>query len=111
MGRERTEGERRAAEEFANAVRIEAERFFEAVVEEVRRNPEGIRLRPSATLAEEEADRLALDVVHRAREELEEGSRVTIFRPPGAADAELWAENRELGRETRNRTWKPPRLP
>ena len=72
MGRERTEGERRAAEEFADAVRPDTVRFFEAFVnaafEEVRRNPEVLRLR-SEPLREEEADRLALAAVHRARVE------------------------------------------
>lgn len=108
MGRERTEGERLAAREFADAVRTEAERFFDAVVEEVRRNPRGFSLRPEP-LTEKEADELALSAVHRAREEHEKER--TIFRAPDAADVELWASNRELGREDRNRTWKPPRLP
>lgn len=105
MGRERTEGERLAAREFADAVRTEAERFFDAVVEEVRRNPRGFSLRPEP-LTEEEADELALSAVHRAREEHEEER--TVFRAP---DVETWASNRELSREDRSRTWKPPRLP
>ena len=111
MGRERTEGEKLAAREFADAVRTEAERFFDAMIEELRRNPTVLGASPPAPLTEEEADGLALEAVHRAREEHEEGRASTIFSPPEAADAEIWAENRELGRETRNRTWKPPRLP
>lgn len=117
MGRERTEGERRAAEEFADAVRPETVRFFEAMVnaafEEFRRNPEVLRVRPEP-LGEEEADELALSSVHRVREEIAgeegEGGR-TVFGPPGAMDVDIWAENRELGREERARTWKPPRRP
>jgi hypothetical protein len=38
-GEQRTEGERRAAEEFADAVRDQAARFFDAIMEEMRRNP------------------------------------------------------------------------
>ena len=38
-GEQRTEGERRAAEEFADAVRDQAARFFDAMMEEMRRNP------------------------------------------------------------------------
>ncbi len=108
MGRERTEGERLAAREFADAVRTEAERFFDAVIEEVRRNPRGFSLRPEP-LTEKKADELALSAVHRVREEHEEDR--TVFRSPGEGDTEIWALNREATRETRNRTWKPPRLP
>ena len=108
VGRERTEGERLAAREFADAVRTEAERFFDAVIEEVRRNPRGFSLRPEP-LTEKEADELALSAVHRAREEHEEDR--TVFRSPGEGDTEIWSLNREATRETRNRTWKPPRLP
>ena len=43
-GEQRTEGERRAAEEFADAVRDQAARFFEAMVEEMRRNPRAYEL-------------------------------------------------------------------
>ena len=38
-GEQRTEGERRAAEEFADAVRDQAARFFDVMMEEMRRNP------------------------------------------------------------------------
>lgn len=109
MARERTESERLAAREFADAVRTEAERFFDAMVEEVRRNPQGVGLMRRETLSEEDADELALAAVHRAREEHEEDKEV--FGPPDAQDVDIWARNRELGRENRTRTWKPPRLP
>lgn len=105
MGRERTEGERLAAREFADAVRTEAERFFDAVVEEVRRNPRGFSLRPEP-LTEKEADELALSAVHRARDESPRGAD---DHPPSGAEVQSWAEGRELGRsEGRTaRVWNP----
>lgn len=104
MERERTDRERRATEEFADVVRDQAARFFDSLVEEVHRNPEVLRPAP---LTEEGADELALAAVHRAREEHAEDRE--IFAPPDADDADLWASNRDLKREARNRTWKPPR--
>ncbi len=104
MERERTDRERRATEEFADVVRDQAARFFDSLVEEVHRNPEVLRPAP---LTEEGADELALAAVHRAREEHEEER--TGFRAPGDGDTEIWSLNREESRESRNRTWKPPR--
>ena len=90
MGRERTEGERLAAEEFADAVRPETVRFFEAVVNQIMHNPEVLRLRP-APLTEEEADGLALAAVHRAREEF---PRDPGERPPGEDEVASWDRER-----------------
>ena len=107
MRRERTEGERLAAREFADAVRTEAERFFEAVVEEVRRNPRGFALRPEP-LPEREADELALSAVHRAREE---SGRRTNDHPPSEAEVSDWTKRREEERGSRPKAWRlsPPR--
>lgn len=94
MGRERTESESRAAEEFADAVRAGAERFFvtvrseflEAVRDEMVRNPEVLRPDP---LPEREADALALAAVHRAREE---HPREAEDHAPSEAEVRTWAE-------------------
>lgn len=105
MGQERTEGERRAAEEFADAVRPDTVRFFEAMVNQILHNPEVLRLRPE-TLTEEEADRVALEAVHRAREE---SPRESEDRPPSRAEVRAWSEARERDRsEGRTaRVWNP----
>jgi hypothetical protein len=70
MAREQTNGGpqdgRQAAEQFADAVRDEAVRFFNAVLEEARRNPEAFRLVPEP-LTEEEAARVAGEAVHEVR--------------------------------------------
>jgi hypothetical protein len=107
MGRGRTEGERRAAEEFADAVRPETVRFYGAVLDavfnEVRRNPEILRPEP---LTEEEADALALSAVHRAREE---DPREAEDHPPGEAEVRTWVERRERDRMEgkKTRAWRP----
>lgn len=96
MGRERAESESRAAEEFADAVRAGAERFFvdvrgeflEAVRDEVARNPEALRPAP---LSEREADELALAAVHRDRRE---HPREPEEPPPGEDEVRSWAEER-----------------
>ena len=112
MGRERTEGERRAAEEFADAVRPETVRFFEAFVnaafEEVRRNPEALRLRPEP-LTEEEADRLALAAVHRDREEHPVEAEDSA---PSEDEVRAWAQRREQERRygATSRAWSPTSL-
>ena len=105
VGRERTEGERLAAREFADAVRVEAERFFDAIAEELRSNPEVVlRARPSAALSEDEADRLALAAVHRDREghplEAEDSA-------PSEDEVRAWAQRREQERRygTTPRAW------
>jgi hypothetical protein len=103
VGRERTEGERLAAREFADAVRTEAERFFDAMLEEVRRNPELLRARPSGALTEEEADRLALAAVHRAREE---ASGRADDHPPSEREVEAWSKERDRDREARPPVWR-----
>lgn len=70
MAREQTNGGprdgRQAAEQFADAVRDEAVRFFNAVLEEARRNPEAFRPVPEP-LPEEEAARVAGEAVHEVR--------------------------------------------
>lgn len=107
MARERTEEERRATEEFADAVRIQAARFFDRLVEEVRRNPEGLRLRPEPLL-EGEADELALAAVHRARQE---SPRRADDHAPSEAEVSDWAKKREEERGSRPKVWRlsPPR--
>lgn len=105
MGRERTERERRAADELAEGVRREAERFFDAVAEEINRDPKDHRSEPEL-LSEQEADALALVAVHRSRRE---SPREAEDRPPGEAEVRAWSEDRERDRmegETA-RSWRP----
>ena len=65
-GEQRTEGERQAAEEFADAVRDQAARFFDAIMEEMRRNPRAYGSQP---LSQEDAEALAIQTVREARRE------------------------------------------
>lgn len=96
MRREQTGPESRAAEEFADAVRDGAERFFvavrgeflEAVRDEMVRNPEALRLVP---LSEKEADELALAAVHLDRRE---HPREPEEPPPGEDEVRSWSEER-----------------
>ena len=103
MGRERTEGERRVAEEFADAVRPDTVRFFEAMVNQILHNPEVLRLRPPP-LTEEEADRLALAAVHRDREEHPLEAEDSA---PGEDEVRAWDQRREQERRygTIPRAW------
>jgi hypothetical protein len=103
MGRDRTERERRAAEEFADAVRDQATRFFDAVVEEIRHNPEGYHIRRKP-LPEKESDEIALEAVHRVRTEL---GREIEDEAPGPSEVESWILEREKFR--RERRWNLPR--
>jgi hypothetical protein len=76
MGRERTEREQQASEEFSHAVAEQAARFFDALLEEVRRNPEAYNFRVlEPRLSEEELGELVDREVHAVREELWAGRR------------------------------------
>ena len=69
MNREqRTEGARQAAEEFADAFGDQAARFFDAMMEEMRRNPRAYGL-GSRPLSQEDAKALAIQTVREARRE------------------------------------------
>jgi len=105
VGRERTEAERIAAREFADAVRTEAERFFDVMLEELRRNY-SVPGTPAA-LTEEAADRLALAAVRRTRRD--SVRRTDERRPPNGDEIEEWVRERERDRDTRPSLWKPPK--
>jgi hypothetical protein len=94
MDRERTQ---RAADEFAEAVRGEAARFFEAVVlaveEEMRRNPEAFRPRRDP-ISEEDAAALAVQAVREYREERRDDRKIDA-PAPDQEDVEHWERMRE----------------
>ena len=92
-GEQRTEGERRAAEEFADAVRDQAARFFEAMIEEVRRNPRAYGL-GSRPLSQEDAEALAIQTVREARRERRD-DRKPDAPPPTLEDIEEWVQMRD----------------
>jgi hypothetical protein len=97
VGRERTEGERRAADEFADAIRDEAARFFDAftkvVEEEIRRHPEQFRTVPDP-LSEEDAAKLAVQSVREYREERRDDREIDA-PAPDQEDIDKWEQMRE----------------
>jgi hypothetical protein len=101
MDRDRPNGEPRAAEEFAEAVREEAARFFDAFVrvaeEQMRRNPEAFRPR-RRWVPEKEAASLAVEAVREVRRDLWRG-RESEAPEPSPEEIEEW----ELRREERRR--------
>ena len=96
-GEQRTEGERRAAEEFADAVRDQAARFFEAMMEEVRRNPRAYGL-GSQPLSQEDAEALAIRTVREARRERRD-DRKPDAPAPHPEDIEEWVRIRDERRK------------
>lgn len=96
-GEQRTEGERQAAEQFADAVRDQAARFFDAMMEEMRRNPRAYGL-GSEPLSQEDAEALAIRTVREARRErLDE--RKPDAPTPDQEDIEKWVRMREERRK------------
>jgi hypothetical protein len=99
MERDRTEREQRAAVEFADTVRDQAARFFNVMMEEMleelrRKQPEAYHVGRDP-LPEEEADDIALEVVHRVRAEL---GREVEDEAPGLWETEEWKRERERDR-------------
>ena len=92
-GEQRTEGERRAAEEFADAVRDQATRFFDAMMEEMRRNPRAYGL-GSQALSREDAEALAIQTVREARRERRD-YRKPDAPAPDREDIEEWVRIRD----------------
>jgi hypothetical protein len=97
MGQEGTEGIRRASDEFADAVRDEAARFFDAVyatlVEQAKLHPEQFGLRPEP-LSEEAAAAFAVRVVREYRKE-QRDERKDLALPPDQEDIDRWVRMRE----------------
>jgi mevalonate pyrophosphate decarboxylase len=87
-GEQRTEGERRAAEEFADAVRDQAARFFDVMMEEMRRNPRAYGL-GSQPLSQEDAEALAIQTVREDRRE-QQDDRKPDAPAPDREDIENW---------------------
>ena len=96
-GEQRTEGERRAAEEFADAVRDQAARFFDVIVEEMRRNPRAYGL-GSQPLSQEDAEALAIQTVREARRERRD-DRKPDAPAPNLEDIEKWVRMRDERRK------------
>ena len=96
-GEQRTEGERRAAEEFADAVRDQAARFFDAMMEEMRRNPRAYGL-GSQPLSQEDAEALAIQTVREARRERRD-DRKPDAPAPDLEDIEEWVRIRDERRK------------
>ena len=96
-GEQRTECERRAAEEFADAVRDQAARFFDAMMEEMRRNPRAYGL-GSQPLSQEDAEALAIQTVREARRERRD-DRKPDAPAPDLEDIEEWVRIRDERRK------------
>jgi hypothetical protein len=96
-GEQRTEGERRAAEEFADAVRDQAAHFFDAMMEEMRRNPRAYGLE-SQPLSQEVAEALAIQTVREARRERRD-DRKADAPTPDREDIEKWVRIRDERRK------------
>jgi mevalonate pyrophosphate decarboxylase len=96
-GEQRTEGERRAAEEFADAVRDQAARFFDVLMEEMRRNPRAYGL-GSQPLSQEDAEALAIQTVREARRE-QQDDRKPDAPAPDPEDIENWVRMRDERRK------------
>jgi hypothetical protein len=107
MDREPREEAQQAADEFADAIREQAARMFDAVFsaveKEMRRHPGSFRLRPEP-LSEEEADKFALDVVHQARKEMERDPEDPVFPAPSEEEIQSWQEQR---RNNPPHSWGP----
>ena len=96
-GEQRTEGERRVAEEFADAVRDQAARFFDAMMEEMRRNPQAYGFE-SQPLSQEDAEALAVQTVREARRERRD-DRKPDAPAPDREDIEKWVRMRDERRK------------
>jgi hypothetical protein len=100
VGQGRTEGERRASDEFADAIRDEAARFFDAFVrvveEELRRHPEEFRTGRDP-LSEEDAVKLAVLTVRGYREERQDDREIDA-PAPDQEDIARWERMREQRR-------------
>jgi mevalonate pyrophosphate decarboxylase len=96
-GEQRTEGERRVAEEFADAVRDQAARFFDVMMEEMRRNPRANGL-GSQPLSQEDAEALAIQTVREARRE-QQDDRKPDAPAPDREDIEKWVRMRDERRK------------
>ena len=94
-GEQRTEGERRAAEEFADAVRDQAARFFDVMMEEMRRNPRAYGL-GSQPLSQEDAEALAIQTLREARREQQDDRKPDA---PDREDIEKWVRMRDERRK------------